>query len=131
MRFHIDHALPNPHHLPVVFVFGSNLAGRHGRGAAEIARERFGARYGVGEGRTGMSYAIPTKDKQLQVLTLPVIESNIREFLDYAQARQDLMFFITRVGCGLAGYLDADIAPIFKPLDNCDYPRQWQQYLIR
>lgn len=89
---------------PPIFVFGSNLAGRHGKGAALCARNEHGAQYGVGFGRTGNAYAIPTKDRQLRVLPLSVIAAYVADFLDYAQAHPDLAFQVTKIGCGLAGY---------------------------
>lgn len=130
MKFHDDHTLPPPSMAPTIFVFGSNLAGRHGAGAALIARQLFGAHYGTGQGRTGMSYAVPTKDSELSKLTLTNIKENVGEFLEYAYNRKDLNFFITRIGCGLAGYKNEEIAPMFELLDNCNYPRLWHQYLL-
>ena len=110
-----------------IFVFGSNLAGRHGKGAALTARLYHGAIYGQGVGRQGNSYAIPTKDKNLVPLSLHTIEHYIMEFKEYAKQHPDLTFFITRVGCGLAGYTDDVIAPMFKNIStNCILPTQWQ-----
>ena len=97
-----------------IFVFGSNLAGRHGKGAALYARQHHGAIYGKGFGRQGMSYAIPTKDSLLIPLPLWVINSYIEEFITYARLHPELTFELTRIGCGLAGYKDTDIAPMFK-----------------
>lgn len=110
-----------------VFVFGSNLAGRHGRGAALTARREYGAQYGVGEGPTGRAYAIPTKDERLRVRSLEVIAVSVRRFLEYARSRPDLTFTVTRIGCGLAGYADHQIAPMFRgaPI-NCDLPEGWR-----
>lgn len=96
-----------------VFVFGSNLAGRHGKGAALWARQHRGAIYGQGAGPQGNAYAIPTKDHQLRVLPLDVIRSHVDEFLKYAGERSDLSFQVTPVGCGLAGYRPDQIAPMF------------------
>lgn len=96
-----------------VFVFGSNLAGRHGKGAALWAREHRGAIYGQGVGPQGNAYAIPTKDHQLRVLPLDVIRDHVHEFLKYAGERSDLRFQVTPVGCGLAGYRHDQIAPMF------------------
>ena len=98
---------------PTIFVFGSNLAGRHGKGAARHARLRCGAVYGVGVERTGNAYAIPTKDEKLHTLTLDRIQAYVDEFLQFACAHPDLIFQVTRVGCGLAGYKDEQIAPMF------------------
>lgn len=115
---------------PIVFVFGSNYAGRHGAGAALYARNHYGARYGVGKGHTGKAYAIPTKDGYLRSLPLNVIKQHVDDFIAYATERQDLEFLVTRVGCGLAGYLDHQIAPMFKLVpDNCVLPEEWKEYL--
>lgn len=109
-----------------IFVFGSNLAGRHGKGAALTARLKYGAVYGVGIGPTGNAYAIPTKDAQLRTLPLGVIEPYVREFINYARGNPQLRFLVTRVGCGLAGYDDSDIAPMFVGAPpNCELPVSW------
>ena len=96
-----------------VFVFGSNLAGRHGKGAALWARQHRGAIYGQGVGRQGNAYAIPTKDRQLRVLPLHVIQAHVADFLDYARQWPDITFELTPIGCGLAGYRPDQIAPMF------------------
>lgn len=113
------------------WVFGSNTAGRHGAGAARVARVNFHAEYGVGRGLTGMAYAIPTKDKSLKVLPLVDVEANVAEFLDYARAHPAKRFFVTAVGTGPAGYSDDEIGPLFAdaPL-NCSLPWQWKQYSV-
>lgn len=112
-----------------VFVFGSNLAGRHGKGAALEAQRHYGAIYGQGIGRQGMSYAIPTKDRDLKVLTLDAIERHVREFLDYAAANSTTEFFVTAIGTGLAGYRHEDIAPMFRSAPkNCALPVAWQAF---
>lgn len=92
-----------------VFVFGSNLAGRHGKGAAKYAVQAYGAQYGVGEGRQGRSYAIPTKDAKLQTLGLPEIEAAVVRFSQHAAAHHDEAFVLTPIGCGLAGHDPRDI----------------------
>lgn len=96
-----------------IFVFGSNLAGRHGKGAALWARQHRGAIYGQGVGPQGDAYAIPTKDHRLQVLPLPIISGHVAAFLDHARQRPAMTFELTPIGCGLAGYRPADIAPMF------------------
>lgn len=112
-----------------IFVFGSNLAGRHGAGAALWARRYFGAQYGVGVGPTGGAYAIPTKDQDLVTLRLDAIAAYVRGFLDYANENPQEQFQVTRVGCGLAGYKDRDVAPMFKEAPaNCLLPEEWVQY---
>lgn len=96
-----------------VFVFGSNLAGRHGKGAALWARQHRGAIYGHGVGPQGSAYAIPTKDRRLRILPPEAIRSHVQEFLAYARRRPDLRFEVTPIGCGLAGYRPDQIAPMF------------------
>jgi hypothetical protein len=96
-----------------VFVFGSNLAGRHGKGAALWARLHRGAIYGRGVGPQGNAYAIPTKDHRLRVLPLHVIRDYVGEFLDYARRQPNTSFELTPIGCGLAGYRPEQIAPMF------------------
>lgn len=96
-----------------IFVFGSNLAGRHGAGAALWARRNKGAQYGVGVGRTGDAYAIPTKDGNLKTLPVDTIAAHIAMFLEYAYSHPELKFYLTPIGCGLAGYEPREIAPFF------------------
>lgn len=96
-----------------VFVFGSNLAGRHGKGAALWARQHRGAIYGQGVGPQGSAYAIPTKDRRLRALPLAAIRGHVDDFLGYARRRPDLRFEVTPIGCGLAGYRPDQIAPMF------------------
>lgn len=113
-----------------VFVFGSNLAGRHGKGAALSARMEHGARTGVGEGPTGNAYAIPTKDERLRTRSLADIRVSVTRFLFYARENPDQTFEVTRVGCGLAGYQDRDISPMFAGAPvNCELPDGWRASL--
>jgi len=106
-----------------IFVFGSNLAGRHGRGSAKEARERWGARYGIGKGPVGRSYAIPTKDANLATLPLEEIGKYVAEFLDFAREHPELTFKLAAIGCGLAGYKPCQIAPMFANApENCRLP---------
>jgi hypothetical protein len=106
-----------------IFVFGSNLAGRHGKGAALFARQNHGAQYGVGVGRTGNSYAIPTKNTSIQTLPLGEIERYVKDFLNYARQHPELEFQVTAIGTGLAGYSHSNIAPMFKDAPaNCSLP---------
>lgn len=114
-----------------IFVFGSNLAGRHGKGAALEARLKWGAEYGVGEGRTGNAYAIPTKDEHIRTLPLNRIGAAVERFLEYARANPDLRFMVTAIGTGLAGYRYEDIGPMFRRAPrNCMIPvgfeRTWR-----
>lgn len=96
-----------------IFVFGSNLAGRHGKGAALHARLHCGAKYGQGEGLQGRSYAIPTKDGLLVTLHLSEIERHVHRFLGFAAQNPKMIFRLTAIGCGLAGYSPNQIAPMF------------------
>ena len=110
-----------------IFVFGSNLAGRHGKGAALSARQKHGAVLGVGVGRTGQAYAIPTKNERLKTLPLRSIKEYVSDFMYYARARPELTFNVTKVGCGLAGYAESQIAPMFRYApDNCILPEGWR-----
>lgn len=97
-----------------IFVFGSNLAGRHGAGAAKFALRRRGAIYGQGEGLQGSSYGIPTKDFKIQTLPLETISKHVADFLRFATLRSDLQFELTPIGCGLAGYSPSQIASMFE-----------------
>lgn len=96
-----------------IFVFGSNLAGRHGKGAALHARRYCGAIYGRGVGLQGKSYAIPTKDRRLSTLPLSEIAKYAAEFVEFARANPSMTFRLTPIGCGLAGYHPPQIAPFF------------------
>lgn len=114
----------------MIFVFGSNLAGIHGAGAALFAAKFQGAVNGVGVGLFNRSYAIPTKDCDLKVLPLRIIRNYAAQFLDYAMLDAGNQFKVTRIGCGLAGYLNEEIAPMFKDSPtNCSYDTLWQPWL--
>jgi hypothetical protein len=102
--------------MNLIFVFGSNLAGRHGKGAALFAKQFHGAIYGVGEGLQGNSYAIPTKDAKLRSRPLPDISFSVLEFLNFATNHPKLTFQVTAIGCGLAGYSPEQIAPMFQAI---------------
>lgn len=109
-----------------IFVFGSNLAGRHGKGAALYARRHHGARYGQGEGLQGQSYAIPTKDERLQTLPLVQIARHVGVFKAFARLNPALQFQVTPIGCGLAGYKPVQIAPLFADApENCTLPPEF------
>ena len=92
-----------------VFVFGSNLMGHHGGGAAWVAMNRFGAIWGQGVGLQGQSYGIPTMQGGVETIA-PYVD----EFIAFAATRLDLTFLVTRIGCGIAGFRDEEIAPLFK-----------------
>jgi hypothetical protein len=115
-----------------IFVFGSNEAGRHGKGAALHARRHHGAVYGVGVGRTGNAYGIPTKDRNLRTLPLERIQQYVQEFLAYAADHPALMFKVTAIGTGLAGYKHEDIAPMFACAPaNCRLPDEWHKFHLQ
>lgn len=113
----------------VVFVFGSNLAGRHGKGAALFARNNWGAEYGVGEGMAGNSYALPTKDEKLRVRSLQEIQKSIETLVLLASATENThVFLVTPVGCGLAGYKREQILKLFRrgyEPPNIVYTKEW------
>ncbi|WP_374945564.1 hypothetical protein [Agreia sp.] len=90
-----------------IFVFGSNASGHHGAGAAAQAQRDFGAVWGEGHGLHGQSYAIDTMSG------LGILEREIGAFVDFAETRPDLTFLVTEIGCGIAGYMPADVAPLF------------------
>lgn len=114
----------------MIFVFGSNRAGVHGAGAAKDARDNHGARDGVGEGPSGKAYALPTKDRAIQTLSLEEIEAHIKKFLEFASLRPLDLFQITQVGTGLAGYTKAQIAPFFVNAPrNCYFDSEWSDIL--
>ena len=90
-----------------IFVFGSNASGHHGAGAAAQAQRDFGAVWGEGHGLHGQSYAIDTMSG------LGVLEREIGTFVEFAETRPDLTFLVTEIGCGIAGYTPAEVAPLF------------------
>lgn len=110
-----------------VFVFGSNLAGMHGGGAAYVAFKRFGAVMGCGVGLRGQSYAIPTMQGGVET-----IKPYVDEFITFASAHPELFFYVTRIGCGIAGFRDKEIAPLFKEalgLENVCLPETFAKVL--
>lgn len=92
-----------------IFVFGSNLAGFHGGGAARLAYERFGAVWGKGVGLHGQTYAIPTMQGGVET-----IKPYVDEFIGFAREHKEMVFLVTRIGCGIAGFRDEEIAPLFR-----------------
>lgn len=134
-RFHADGTLPQ--HPDTILVFGSNLRGRHGKGAALIAAQRFGAIEGVSTGLMGRSYGIPTKDERIQTRRLPEMVPAIVEFCAFVASNPGERFFVTRVGCGLAGLQDGVIATLFKNAfdaaghvpANCSFAEAWRPWL--
>jgi hypothetical protein len=114
------------------FVFGSNLVGHHSRGAALDARTWLGAEQGVASGMTGECYAIPTKDKALRTLPHPAIAEHVAAFLRFAAENPDRRFQLTRIGCGLSGFRDEEIAPLFKGYTyNVILPGAWNSFMSR
>ena len=110
-----------------IFVFGSNLQGAHGGGAARVALERFGAVWGQGVGLQGQSYAIPTMHGGIDA-----IKPYIDEFIDFASGHPEMFFYVTRIGCGIAGFRDEEIAPLFKEaghLENVALPLSFRNIL--
>lgn len=116
--------------MTTIFVFGSNEQGVHGAGAAKEAYHSYGAELGVGSGRTGNAYAIPTKrrpTKEQRQIPLEEISSSVSKFIKYAREHPELTFSVTRIGCGFAGYKEWEIAPMFNeaPL-NVVLPSSWR-----
>lgn len=117
-----------------IFVFGSNLKGVHGAGAAKWARLFRGAKQGAGEGLQGQSYALPTKDINIKALPLKTILTHVETFYEFALLHPKLNFNVSRAGCGLAGYTDTDMMAVFKralsnrPLpNNVILPYKWRK----
>ncbi len=125
----IERAEHTPENITVlkedeVFVFGSNLAGMHGGGAAYVAFKKFGAVMGCGVGLRGQSYAIPTMQGGVET-----IKPYVDEFIAFAMNHPELFFYVTRVGCGIAGFRDKDIYPLFAEtakLENICLPKGWK-----
>ena len=106
-----------------IFVFGSNLQGMHGGGAARVAYRNFGAIMGKGVGLQGQSYAIPTMQGGVET-----IRPYVDEFIAFAKEHPELTFLVTRIGCGIAGFTDEEIAPLFaeaQGVDNIVLPKGW------
>ena len=116
----------------IIFVFGSNEAGFHGAGAAAEAYNNWGAAMGIGEGICGQSYAIPTKDKNIKTLPISKIKEYVDRFIEYAKSHPEAYFFVTKIGCGLAGYKDGNIAPLFEGAPgNCHFSSDWAKLMYR
>lgn len=110
-----------------VFVFGSNLYGHHSGGAARVARKQFGAIWGQGVGLQGQSYAIPTMQGGVET-----IKPYVNQFIGFAREHAELFFYVTRIGCGIAGFKDGDIAPLFQEaigVDNICLPESFVNIL--
>lgn len=110
-----------------IFVFGSNLAGIHGAGSARHALEYHGAIMGEGIGLHGSSYAIPTKDKNIQTMKISEIKPHVDEFIKFAANHPEMTFNIVAIGCGLAGFRPQQIAPLFAGCpSNCNLPKEFK-----
>ncbi len=112
-----------------IFVFGSNLEGMHGGGAAYIAYEKFGAIWGQGVGLQGQSYGIPTMHGGVDV-----IKPYVDEFVNFAKSHPELKFLVTRIGCGIAGFTDEEIAPLFKDaieIENIYLPKSFYYVIVK
>ena len=110
-----------------VFVFGSNLQGHHYGGAARIANEKFGAIFGQGVGLQGQSYAIPTMQGGVET-----IRPYVDEFIEFAKQHLELIFYVTRIGCGIAGFQDSEIAPLFTAavgMENVALPQSFMDVI--
>jgi len=128
-RKKITDLLPNE-----IFVFGSNLLGLHGAGAARQAL-KFGAKWGQSAGLQGRCWAIPTKDERLNTLPLTEIEKYVNQFLNFAKQNLHYSFQVTEIGCGLAGYHPNQIAPFFRAvideqINNVHLPRNFLKLLL-
>jgi len=119
-----------------IMVFGSNTKGIHGAGSALAAREKHGAQLGVGFGRTGEAFAIPTKKyigfmhgrHQFETMTIEEIKPYVDRFIIYANEHPELKFHIVKIGCGLAGHKEELIGPLFqKAPSNCNLPGDWRE----
>lgn len=111
-----------------IFVFGSNLQGQHGGGAARQAYREFGAQWGVGVGPTGQCYAIPTMHGGPEA-----IQPYVDEFIEYAFRNPLKRFLVTRIGCGIAGFTDEEMAPMFVRalrLPNVLLPVEWIDFYL-
>jgi len=113
-----------------IFVFGSNLFGIHGAGAARFALDNHGAILGQGTGFQGDSYAIPTKDEHIRSLPLQEIRKHVLAFLCAAECLPNDTFHVTQIGCGLAGFTPEQIAPMFRDApNNCQFSKAWEPWL--
>lgn len=127
-RYHKDGTLPTDGEI---FVFGSNESGIHGAGAARVANKQFGAPWGQGFGLNGQSYAIATKDAKIDARDFELIKRDIKTFCVYTNisSHANTRWFVTRIGCGLAGLKDEQIAPLFKDAVNCSFAEEWRPFL--
>lgn len=116
-----------------IFVFGSNLMGAHGGGAAFFAQKHFGAKTGVAVGHTGDCYALPTLSKTYEKLELEYIQSQVNDLIKHAFIRPRKTYVVTEIGCGIAGFSPEDIAPMFKNaigVENIKLPERFWTILL-
>lgn len=126
-KFNIQSLKPNE-----IFVFGSNELGRHGKGAALAAIQKFGAKCGVGYGLQGQSFAIPTKSNPYDSLPIGEIKIYVDQFIEFAKENKHLIFMITEIGCGLARFKVEQIAPLFTNainLENIYLPKRFVEVI--
>lgn len=112
-----------------IFVFGSNLAGSHGGGAARLAYDRFGAIWGQGVGLQGQSYGIPTMHGGVEV-----IKPYVDEFIEFAKQHPEYQFLVTKIGCGIAGFAIEEMAPLFQQaidVENIILPKDFVEVIVR
>ena len=123
-----------PNHISIlqsdeIFVFGSNLAGMHGGGAARMACKQFGAIWGQGVGLQGQSYAIPTMQGGIET-----IKPYVDQFIEFAKQNPRFKFLVTEIGCGIAGFTVEEIAPLFseaRTVENIYLPERFWMVLNR
>lgn len=111
-----------------IFVFGSNLAGLHGGGAARLAYQKWGAKWGQGKGLQGQTYAIPTMQGGVET-----IQPYVDEFIQFAQEYPEKRFLVTEIGCGIAGFTVEEIAPLFKnavEVENIHLPKRFWRVIL-
>lgn len=116
-----------------IFVFGSNTAGIHGAGAARLAFEKFGAKWGIGFGLEGQSFAIPSKNDKIVTMQLAAIENYVEAFIAFAKCKPELTFMVTEIGCGLAGLTVEQMAPMFKggiEIENIYLPARFWNHIL-
>lgn len=110
-----------------IFVFGSNLEGHHGGGAALLAWKKWGAIWGQGTGLQGQTYGIPTMHGGPDR-----IKPYVDEFISFARQHPELTFLVTEIGCGIAGFRPAEIAPLFRDaadVENIHLPQRFWEVL--
>lgn len=115
-----------------VFVFGSNTKGYHGGGAAYFAHKNFGAEWGIAEGVSGKTYAIPTCDTRIKKIDIEELSLSIDRFVGYACGNPEYIFLVTPIGCGIAGFTPDEIAPLFllaKHVENIHLPESFWEIL--